>query len=137
MAGFLHPRGRGKADKLEFIGTSMQPLPSRLKEHVMSLVALIDEVMQGLAGVVRKIAIDGNSPAIVYIFLENVARKTGTEDEKFLFDQLLVDRDIFCPKIILCCHQQVERRLYICNHDRITANSCADGAVLLNYLYIH
>ena len=103
----------------------------------MPLVALVDEVMQGLAGVMRKISINSNPPAIVYIFLENVARETGTEDEKFLFDQLLVDYDIFRSKIILCCHQQVERRLCVCNHNRITANNCADCAVLLDFLYIN
>ena len=50
------------------------PLHSRLQQkHVMSLVALIDEVMQWLAGVMRIIAIDANSPAVIYHFLKNVS----------------------------------------------------------------
>ena len=67
----------------------------------MSLVALIDEVMQGLAGVMRKIAIDGDPSAVVYILLENIARKTGTKDEELILDLLLVDHDILCPKLVL------------------------------------
>ena len=77
----------------------------------MSLVALIDEVMQGFAGVMRKIAIDGNSPAVIYNFLKNAARETGTEDEELLLDLLLVDHDILRSKLVLCCHQQLECRL--------------------------
>ena len=114
------------------------PLHPRLQQkHVMSLVALIDEVMQWLAGVMRIITIDANSPAVIYHFLKNVSCETGTEDEEVLLDPLLVDHDILCPKFILCCHQQVKRRLCICNHDLITANNCADGTVLLDFLYIH
>jgi len=50
------------------------PLHPRLQQkHVMSLVALIDEVMQWLAGVMRIITIDANSPAVIYHFLKNVS----------------------------------------------------------------
>ena len=109
----------------------------RRKEHVISLIALIDEVMQGLAGVMRIIAIDGNPFTIVYIFLENVARDTGTEDEEILFNLFLSNHDILRSEIVFCCLQQIRRRLCICNHDLITANNCADGAdgvVLLGFL---
>ena len=65
------------------------------------------------------------------------ARRNLSFFEECLLDPLLVDHDILCPKFILCCHQQVKRRLCICNHDLITANNCADGTVLLNFLSIH
>ena len=54
------------------------------KEHIMSLVTLIDEVAQWLTGVMRIIAVNRNPPAIVYVFLENFTRKARTEDKKTL-----------------------------------------------------
>ena len=93
--------------------------------------------MQGLAGVMRIIAIDGNPFTIVYIFWEIVARDTGTEDEEILFNLFLSNHDILRSEIVFCCLQQIRRRLCICNHDLITANNCADGAdgvVLLGFL---
>ena len=47
----------------------------RNKEHIMSLVALINEVMQRLAGVMRIIAVDSDPSAIVDVLLKNLSSR--------------------------------------------------------------
>ena len=56
------------------------------KKHTIALIAFIDEIFEGLAGVARVIAINRNSPTIVGVLLQNFTCKACAENEEIFND---------------------------------------------------
>lgn len=103
----------------------------RHKEETSAVIALIDKIMERLAGVAGVITDKGCADTVICEFLEDFPGKPRTEDEEITAYGCLVQNYGGASGFVFYSSSKVQSTLHVCNQKFFFQNPCNVGSVLL------